>query len=368
MHSEDLDRLSGPGGSERSALIAAALAKWGAPDRFQVMVLIVGGCSDERALEIGSILTGARPVIGAPPVAMARDNWRPGDRFVLTASELDGSGVMFFDANGQPFASWDAVGRFDAAGRAAATELLRITRSSDPKGLQRDLWVLDCAADRESAGKYAELKSALVASGWEPQAFLHIRGEGAASEVQNSPLVSVGRLNLSRIPSGGVVLFDPITKRLVPIEADSCSVQGVSAVAINMRRQRVWRVMQDIATGNYNASFFPRHDPSQLAWLDCGVLMGMVESDQSWPKPFCGNVFDFSMNSSVGVLAMWLMEGVRLNQRFHTDLVLPGRTDDPVREARIGACRSWWKRVAGLESARGRLVSPQDFTDEDLGW
>jgi hypothetical protein len=139
------------------------------------------------------------------------------------------------------------------------------------------------------------------------------------------------------------------------------------------RAERVRTLFEAMRRGSYRGHGFPA-----LTWADVPALLAAARGTA------CLSTFPTNPISSdgpqdcpEGMMALWLLEGVRLGGHFPSldPLCLP--EDPPVRDDReaasavhhpvvLGAYEAWWQRVRHLPPDRAAAVDPLAGTN--LSW
>jgi hypothetical protein len=137
-------------------------------------------------------------------------------------------------------------------------------------------------------------------------------------------------------------------------------------------RERVNRLLTSMRDGTYRPGDFPA-----LSWEDVPALLERA-SREDLLRSFPSNPLSSYAPTSCreGVLALWLIEGVRRGGewpsltpllRGRVGMVLtPEAETEVLHRLAFHAYRAWWDRVKGLPPARAAAVAPLAGTD--LSW
>lgn len=131
--------------------------------------------------------------------------------------------------------------------------------------------------------------------------------------------------------------------------------------------------LDEMAVGAWDANVFPDVD-----WSDVGDLLDRADRTRElerWPiNPLSSQMQD---RCNEGVMAMWLVEGLRRDEALGfpslNPLVLGGEdigdwhAESERNQARAAALyRRWWRRVAALPADERRAIDP--LAGSGIGW
>lgn len=134
-----------------------------------------------------------------------------------------------------------------------------------------------------------------------------------------------------------------------------------------LSEHRVQEVLADVAAGVYRGT---HEDPHPLKWEDIPALLALSDRTDRIARPVNSDSSLLLPRSEarleVGTIALYLVEGIRRDEKFPTLTILRGHPSDENLPRRAAAYWGWWDAVSNLQPAVARKVDPLRGTG--LSW
>lgn len=151
-----------------------------------------------------------------------------------------------------------------------------------------------------------------------------------------------------------------------------CGMAGIrpgSEAVAAPKNPRVRAVFAAIQNGTYSTlptgvNDIPAQTPSPFAWTDIPDLLALADDTTRILKPVSpASSFDEPTDTiEKGAVALWLIEGIRINRRYPRMHVLMMEGSDPDLKKRAQAYRDWWKRAMRSTPEAAAAKNPLDGT------
>jgi hypothetical protein len=130
---------------------------------------------------------------------------------------------------------------------------------------------------------------------------------------------------------------------------------------------RVAEVLADVAAGVYHGS---HEDPHPLRWEDIPALLALSDRTDRIARPVNANLAMLPPREEsqleLGSIALYLVEGIRRNEKFPTLTILHGKPSDEDLPRRAAAYWGWWDSAQKTSRAAARALDPLHGTG--LSW
>jgi len=152
----------------------------------------------------------------------------------------------------------------------------------------------------------------------------------------------------------------------------ACLLAGCAAVTTTreerlLSEHRVQEVLADVAAGVYRGTHEDRHP---LRWEDIPTLLALSDRTDRIARPVNSDstilLTRAEARLEVGTIALYLVEGIRRNEKFPTLTILRGKARDEDLPRRAAAYWGWWDAVSKLPRGEARKVDPLRGTG--LSW
>jgi len=133
---------------------------------------------------------------------------------------------------------------------------------------------------------------------------------------------------------------------------------------------RVEKVLERVRVRKYQRQSPHPLTRSILAWEDIPALLKFAHDDTPIRKPTRpgSSLFDIKFHIETGVVALWLIESIRVDDDYPTPHILYDHLRDPFRKQRLDAYFAWWARASRLPRDDARRIDPASMGSFGASW